>query len=248
MDALPDGRLIHVDYRRMVCLLARAIGRRPADSFGLLVVSVATVAVLMNALWLQPRPHPAPILAMTPPPKPVAAASAPPRVRPTETDGARTEAAASARAAQIVGDIQRELSRRGFYDGPTDGIYGARTDAAIRDFADASGLKITEGPSAALLQKIVQTSLKIVHMPQAAGAARRDDPIGALLAPSKRVIAIQRALRDFGYGQLKPSGVLDLETMDAIKRFENAHKLPATGQISDRLVRELAGATGRPLE
>ena len=29
-----------------------------------------------------------------------------------------------------------ELARRGFFDGPVDGLYGARTDAAIRELIE----------------------------------------------------------------------------------------------------------------
>jgi peptidoglycan hydrolase-like protein with peptidoglycan-binding domain len=166
-----------------------------------------------------------------------------------ETGGPKSEGSAKPHPnTQLVGDIQRELSRRGFYDGPTDGAYGARTDAAIRDFAEAAGLKLTGGPSAELLRTIAQTPVTVVHSREASAPARRNDPIAALLAPSKRIVAIQRALRDFGYGQLTATGVLDPETMDAIKRFENERKLPVTGQISERLVREMSAATGRPLE
>ena len=42
---------------------------------------------------------------------------------------------------QLTGNIQRELSRKGFYDGPADGIWGAKTDAAVRDFVQTAGLK-----------------------------------------------------------------------------------------------------------
>ena len=69
-----------------------------------------------------------------------------------------------------------------------------------------------------------------------------------MIAPSKRVMAIQRALSDFGYGQIKPSGQFDPATKAAIEKFERDRKLPVTGQISDRLVRDLAATTGRPLE
>jgi hypothetical protein len=34
----------------------------------------------------------------------------------------------------------------------------------------------------------------------------------------------------------------------AIEKFERDRKLPVTGQISDRFVRELSSMTGRPLE
>ena len=62
------------------------------------------------------------------------------------------------------------------------------------------------------------------------------------------MLAIQRALADFGYGQIKPTGVYDADTRAAIEKFERDRKLPVTGQISDRCVRELAAMTGRPLE
>ena len=61
-------------------------------------------------------------------------------------------------------------------------------------------------------------------------------------------MALQRALSDFGYGQIKPSGTVDAETSAAIEKFERERKLPITGQVSDRVVRELAAMTGRPLE
>ena len=76
----------------------------------------------------------------------------------------------------------------------------------------------------------------------------RDDPIAELIAPTKQVLAIQRALADFGYGQIKPTGVYDPETKEAIEKFERDRRLPVTGQMSDQLVRELAAMTGRPLE
>jgi hypothetical protein len=66
--------------------------------------------------------------------------------------------------------------------------------------------------------------------------------------PSKRVIAMQRALAQFGYGQIKATGIVDGDTRAAIERFEREHRLPVTGQPSDRLARELAAMTGRPLD
>ena len=69
-----------------------------------------------------------------------------------------------------------------------------------------------------------------------------------MIAPSKRVLAIQRALSDFGYGQIKPTGIEDADTRAAIEKFESDQRLPVTGTISDQLVRDLAAMTGRPLE
>ena len=65
---------------------------------------------------------------------------------------------------------------------------------------------------------------------------------------SHRVAAVQRELTEYGYGQLKPTGVIGADTQAAIQKFERARKLPVTGQVSDRLVRELASMIGHPVE
>jgi hypothetical protein len=65
---------------------------------------------------------------------------------------------------------------------------------------------------------------------------------------SRRVVAVQRALTEYGYGQLKPSGTIGADTQAAIQKFERERKMPVTGQVSDRLVRELAVVIGHPIE
>jgi Putative peptidoglycan binding domain len=83
-------------------------------------------------------------------------------------------------------------------------------------------------------------------------SVRRNDPIGDLIGSSvgspSRIMAVQRLLSDFGYGQIKPTGTLDEPTSTAIERFEREHKLPVTGRLSDRVLAELAAMTGRPIE
>ena len=63
-----------------------------------------------------------------------------------------------------------------------------------------------------------------------------------------RVLAVQRVLSKFGYGPLRLSAQHDIETRAAIERFERDRKLPPTGEVSERLVRELAAFTGAPVE
>jgi Putative peptidoglycan binding domain len=65
---------------------------------------------------------------------------------------------------------------------------------------------------------------------------------------SRRVAAVQRALTEYGYGQLKPTGIIGSDTQAAIQKFERARKLPVTGQMSDRLVRELTVMIGHPID
>jgi peptidoglycan hydrolase-like protein with peptidoglycan-binding domain len=77
---------------------------------------------------------------------------------------------------------------------------------------------------------------------------RRNDPIAELIGPSQRIQAIQRVLSEYGYGQLKPSGVLDDATTQAIERFEREHKLPVSGRISDKLVGALGAMAGHSID
>ena len=221
--------------------LAAAISRHPREFVGVLMASVAFLAIFINALFLQRGPHPAPIFA-TRAPITQATPVALPRPR------AVAPATVARSQAQIIGDIQRELARKGFYDGAADGIWGAKTDAAARDFVQAAGLKINTDASEGLLRVIVTSNAKAPSGRATAPAPVRNDPIAELIAPTKQVLAIQRALSDFGYGQINPTGVYDAETKEAIEKFERDRRLPVTGQISDRLLRELAAMTGRPLE
>jgi len=103
-------------------------------------------------------------------------------------------------------------------------------------------------------------SAEVVSARQAVGmrttpqpvASHRNDPIAELISSSmpapSRVIAVQRVLSEFGYGQIRQSGVVDEPTSAAIEKFESDHKLPVTGRLSDRLLRELGAMTGRPIE
>jgi peptidoglycan hydrolase-like protein with peptidoglycan-binding domain len=72
----------------------------------------------------------------------------------------------------------------------------------------------------------------------------RNDPASS----TRRVAAVQRTLTEYGYGQLKPTGIVGSETQAAIQKFERDRKLPVTGQMSDRLVHELAAMTGKAID
>src|SRR6266481_1645387 len=118
----------------------------------------------------------------------------------------------------------------------------AETKPAEAKAADplASLVKATSAPAAA--------PSNIVRPPAPVPASSRNETIANASPGSRRVAAVQRALTEYGYGQLKLSGTVGSDTQAAIQKFERERKLPVTGQISDRLVRELIAATGRPIE
>lgn len=106
-------------------------------------------------------------------------------------------------------------------------------------------------PAAVPLPAASTTGTTIAARPVAApqpAAVRHNDPIADLIGPSPRIAAVQRALSDYGYGQIKPSGILDDATSDAIEKFERAHRLPVTRGVSERLVTELGTLVGHPIE
>jgi peptidoglycan hydrolase-like protein with peptidoglycan-binding domain len=217
------------------------LARHPRDSVVAIVAAAVIAAIVINGLLLQPGPHPAPIFALRR--SQITAGEATggvtpvlPRPRPAEAGTVRTR-------VDVIADVQRELTRRGFYDGPADGVYGAKTDTAVRDFEQAAGLKPSIEPNEALLQSIIHAPVKT--QPH---AAQKDDQIAGLLVPQRQVTAIQRALSEYGYGPLKATGSYDADTRAAIERFERDRKMPVTGVISERLTRELAALTGRPFD
>jgi peptidoglycan hydrolase-like protein with peptidoglycan-binding domain len=222
--------------------------QHPRDTVALLVAGGAAVTIAVNALCLQTGPHPAPLFALRlVAPREDAAAKTLPRPRPAVEEGTQEAQGQPRTRVQLVADIQRALAKRALYDGPVDGIYGPRTDASVRDFAQAARVKVGNEPSEALLDAIGASHIRETRAAPAASIPRRD-PIADLIGPSSRILAVQRALTDYGYGQIKPTGVSGRETVEAIEKFERARRLPVTGLVSDRLMRELAAVTGRPLE
>ena len=85
-----------------------------------------------------------------------------------------------------------------------------------------------------------------------APVAAKKDLIAALLngespqdaaAPAARVAAVQKALIKAGF-VLRADGVMGATTRQALERFERDRRLPVTGDLSPRTLRELADQSG----
>jgi Putative peptidoglycan binding domain len=94
------------------------------------------------------------------------------------------------------------------------------------------------------------SSTPMTSAPPVANVARPPVPIPppVQITGSRRVAAVQRALSENGYGQLRATGTIGADTQAAIQKFERERHMVMTGQVSDRLVKELTIVTGHPIE
>jgi len=114
--------------------------------------------------------------------------------------------------------------------------------------AEVRPVEIKPADPAATAVKPAGTPATVARPPAPIPVSSRSDPLGDLIIASRRVAAVQRALTEYGYGQLKPTGTVGSDTQAAIQKFERERRIPVTGQMSDRLVRELSTVTGRAID
>ncbi|MCS0494212.1 peptidoglycan-binding protein [Ancylobacter sp. MQZ15Z-1] len=203
-------------------------GRRRSDVFMTVLAAGATAAVLFNALGLQERRHsggtPAPIAA------PAALREVP------AAPAAASPAAIPAPAPSPVMQAAPEAST------PAMGTPDAASAAA--PVMPLPPVKPAAPPRAA---PAVQAPTALAPAPAAPanavpGAGSPRPP--ADIAVSPRVMEIQKALASLGYGPIHIDGRVGDATRQAIERFERDRRMPVTGEISDRLVRELDTVAG----
>lgn len=206
-------------------IFSALLPRRLSDTIALAIVTAAALSVVVNAVAFQETPRSTldSLLsrdAPNPQPRP---ANAPVR---NMTD--------------LIQNIQRELSVRGYYNGAVDGVPGPRTEQAIRDFQKGKSQNTLE-PSDELLNQIKRVPVK-------------SEVTGSINTPldgerkSLRVLALQRALARLGYGPVRMSGTFTPDTKDAIERFERDWMMPVTGLMSDNLFTKLAAVNGTPID
>ena len=210
-------------------LLLRILLHSPKDMVAGLIAFSACSAIIANALFLQSGPHPAPMFGSVVSPPTALIQNPLPRPRPAEADATSPEPKASE---------SRLLDPRPVAPRPVEpkAADPRSSDPKVTDQRDAD-------PLANLVKATTSTPLP------PANVLRPPAPIpGPVASGPRRVAAVQRTLTEYGYGQLKPTGTLGPDTRIAIEKFERDRRLPVTGQVSERLVRELAAMIGHPIE
>ncbi|MGV1751465.1 peptidoglycan-binding domain-containing protein [Agrobacterium sp. CG674] len=79
-----------------------------------------------------------------------------------------SNAAAPQGPSQLVTEIQRELARRGLYEGEADGMTGPRTTAAILFFEETVGMEQTGEPTTRVLSALkIDSATTVAAIPKA---------------------------------------------------------------------------------
>lgn len=116
-----------------------------------------------------PRPS-APPAAINPDEAPaLPALSAPTQAQaPTQTQVPTQAQTAPQGPSQLVTEIQRELARRGLYEGVADGMTGPRTTAAILFFEETVGMEQTGEPTTRVLSALkIDSATTVAAIPKA---------------------------------------------------------------------------------
>jgi hypothetical protein len=215
---------VEVDDERGLAM--RILLHSPKDMLAGALAVAAIGAILINALFLQAGRHPSPMFGSVVTMPPPSAAVVLPRPRPVEL---------AARSAEPS-----------LFEPKPIEIRSAEPKASEPKASEpkASDPK-TGDPMTSLVAK--STAAPVIATP--ANVMRPPAPIPmAQNAGARRVAAVQRALTEYGYGQLKPTGAIGADTQAAITKFERDRKIPVTGQMSDRLVRELTAMIGHSID
>jgi hypothetical protein len=201
----------------------RMLLHSPKDMVAGALAFAAVMAIIANALFLQTGRHPSPMFGavVVIPPAGLPPVSPLPRPRPTEAD------ASEPRSAEPKAVESKVVESR-----------AAEPKTVEPRAADPLGslVKATGAPA---------VPANALRPPAPIPVARNEAIAGS---GSRRVAAVQRALTEYGYGQLKPTGTIGSDTQAAIQKFEREHRIPVTGQMSDRLVRELTAMIGKPID
>ncbi|CAM5770056.1 hypothetical protein LMIY3S_03044 [Labrys miyagiensis] len=232
----------------------RVLLQRPMEIAGLAAMAGLGMAILVNALSLQTGMRASPFIRAQ---ERAGSVAAPASASSAAERGSSDQSAQDTVA--VLRDVQLALAERGLYDGLADGVNGPKTTAAIRSFQQHNGLAVDGLSSPGLLARINAASAPVLTPDNSIPEAPQPQPVDQIAAlinggnpapasgpqPDKRLLGVEKALANQGYGPLKVDGFMSKETRNAIARFEKDRGLPVTGQVSERLIQALTRSGSR---
>lgn len=135
-----------------------------------------------------------------------------------------------------VKKIQNRLTELGFYTGAVDGNFGDGTEQAYRAFQQAAGLTVDgiAGSDREVLYSDDAPHAKTEETTKDQEAEETTEPVEETEGLDEEMIAsIQSRLKELGYYNGEETGKLDDATTEAIKAFQTANDVDATGVVDD---------------
>ena len=132
--------------------------------------------------------------------------------------------------------VQQALEAMDYDPGPADGVVGGNTERAIRAFQEEFGLPVTGKVDAGLLARL-QTEV-------AGGGASMERRLAreGLLRSYTR--SVQEGLLELGFGPGPVDGLVGSLTRRAVRAWQTAAGMDATGEISKSLLVSINRARG----
>jgi Putative peptidoglycan binding domain len=227
-------------------LIMRLLLHSPKDMVAGVLAFAAVFAIITNALFLQAGRHPSPmfggsVVTLPPPAPPVAVASPLPRPRPVEVAVRPAEPAPAEPKAVEVKPVEAKPVEVKNSDPKTS---DPMTNLVVKSTGSAPAAASNAANPAVKPTSAAPVAALNVVRPPAPIPSHGDTQSTA----AHRIAAVQRALTQYGYGQLRPTGTIGSDTQAAISKFERDRKLPVTGQMSERVVKELTAMIGHPID
>ncbi|MFV0281130.1 MAG: peptidoglycan-binding protein [Rhodoblastus sp.] len=233
--------------------------RISATRVGVFGLATLSIAIVVNAAFLQDQRRAAPLfkISLAEPgpervaqpqtaPQPLPSLPAPRIVEAQPSPAAQSESKSESKS-EFKSESKPEAPRLATGNSKIDLIAReiTRNDPIARAIASVEKPAPVEKPAHAAKPASAEKHQRAAPRKE----TRRPDPIASLIdkqaAPSARapqaseVIAAQRALQRLGF-VIRPNGVFDATTRQAIAQFERERNMPARGELTPAIRRELA--------
>lgn len=133
--------------------------------------------------------------------------------------------------------VQQRLKQTGAYGGPTDGVWGPESAAALEQFQRAHGLQVTGQLNQATVATLGLNPADLLAVAPAGvptASASAAEPLSR-----DAIRAVQSRLRQLGFYSGRIDGIWGPSMQASLQRFQQGRGLQATGQLNPATVTAL---------
>jgi peptidoglycan hydrolase-like protein with peptidoglycan-binding domain len=134
--------------------------------------------------------------------------------------------------------VQQRLKQNGVYGGPTDGVWGPESAAALEQFQRANGLQVTGQLNQATVATLGLNPADLLAAAPSGVATTTSVPPAEPLSKDA-IRAVQSRLRQLGFYSGRIDGIWGPSMQASLQRFQQGRGLQATGQLNPATVTAL---------